>query len=294
MTRLTLVTTATEARLEPLRLSFEDGLSVLVCEDADARARLAEMLVGLRHPRRGRVQLDDVELGSSAEQRARVASVLRDEILPDAPNVARAIELAFELRGVRATPEACLASFELQGLLALSPLALDAHELRAIAFAVAMTSSELAKALVVYDPFALSPLVTSSVVMENCRRLARERVVVALVPELEQAVRFGGRCMLLDGARVTSFGALLAGPPTVVFARSARAAELAALLGTDATIQHVEAIGAELRVTCADPIAFSRHLAQVALTHDIELHGLASPNPSLAERLHLRAHREGR
>jgi ABC-type molybdate transport system ATPase subunit len=294
VTRLSIATSRAEGRLEALALDFDIGVNVVVCDDAEVRARLAEMLTGLRRARAGSVRLDQTSLESSAQARARVSSVLREEALPEARDVAAALRRAFALRGVVAEPEACLAAFGLEGLLGVSPTSLDGQELRAVAFAIAMSCGDVAQALVLYDPFALTPLVPSRVVLESCRRFARERVVVALVPELSEALRLGGHCSLIERGRITAYGALAAGPPVVVRARSAHAAELAALLKAQGTAQHVESSGRELRITCADPVALSQTLVSTALEHQLDISGLALPDLALSSQLALRARREGR
>lgn len=294
MSELRLVTSAAEERLDALTLSFGKGQSSLVSDDAETLLRVAEMLVGLRQPRRGAAWLDAAALHAEPAARARVVSLLRDETLPRATSVEGSLTLAFALRGSKASPAACLAAFGLTRWLELSPTALAAQELRAVVFALSVACADVARAAVFYDPFALAPLISTRAVLAACQRLAEEHIVVTLVPELEHAVRLGGHCTLLQRGRVAPYGALAAGPPLTLSLRSPQASELAALLSSNAAVQHVEVVGGELRVSTANAITLSREITRLALDHRIELSGLALPSSSLSEQLWLRTQGEAR
>ncbi|MFZ5897190.1 MAG: hypothetical protein ACOY0T_39390 [Myxococcota bacterium] len=281
-----------DLRLGPLSIAFEPGLTCLVGDDLEALARLADILTGVRKPRRGVASLDGTALHSSPAARAGVASMLRDELLPPAPTLEQAVTLALSLRGVNTSARESLAALGLEAWLELACAELSAPELRTIALAIAVACSERAGALVLYDPLAGSCHVAPGFVIDLCRRLSLERSVVVLLGELAQAVRFGGRCVLLERGRISPFGALAATPPVALLIRSPEAPRFADVLRTLPAVTHVEVTGSELRVSGGDVNTISMEAVRLALAHEIALHGIELPAPSLAEQLRRRLQQE--
>lgn len=278
-----------DQRLGPLTLRFGVGLTSILSDDVESLGVLAEVLVGVRAPKRGAALLDNVALSGSAPARARVASVLHEEALLPGATVSAALGEALALRNASGSAESCLAAVGLQRLLPVAPGALDPSELRAVAFALALTLGEGSSLVVLHDPFALVPLVSARVVGESCRRLARERIVLALLSELDHGLELGGRCILLERGTPSPFGALAAGPSITVSVQSPEAARLAELAKQLPEASYVEVRNREVAITTHDPVALSRKLTSAAVAASIDITGLALPKASLHEQLWLRS-----
>ncbi|HET9933252.1 MAG TPA: hypothetical protein VFQ35_21255 [Polyangiaceae bacterium] len=278
-----------DRRVGPLTLRLGVGLTSILSDDAESLGALAELLVGLRAPKRGTVLLDNLALSGSAPARARVASVLREEALLPAPTVSAALSQALALRGAAGSAEACLAALGLERFLPVAPSALEPMELRAIAFALAAALAERSALLVLHEPFALVPLVPARVIVETCRRHARERIVVSLLSELDRGLELGERCLVLERGKPSPFGALAAGPTTTLSVRSPQAARLAELSQQFAEVSYVEVLGDEVSITTSDPVAFSRNLVSAAVEADLDITGVALPSASLHDQLWLRS-----
>ncbi|MGC4091919.1 MAG: hypothetical protein QM756_29360 [Polyangiaceae bacterium] len=263
-------------RFGPLSLDFEPGLSSVIGDDAAALAQLSEVLIGLRRPLRGEALLAEAALHSSPAARAEVASLLAEEVLPPARDVAASLSLAFGMRHVTESVRLCLSRFGLQLLLDVQPQTLSPRQLRAVAFAAMLSSAERARAVVLHDPFALVPLVSTEFVLDTCRRLAQERCVVVIGVTLPEALRLGGRSVVVERGRLHSFGALAAEPPVTLWLRSPEAARFAAVLRegaqlpVDVTLQDAST----LRLSGGDFATLSRIAVRAALQHSIELRSL--------------------
>ena len=278
-----------DLRLGPLALRFGVGLTSVLSDDAEALGALAEILVGVRAPKRGAVLLDSIEVLGSPVARSRVASVLREEALLPAATVSAALEGALALRRAPGSAAACLAAIGLERLLPVAPSALDASELRAVAFALALSLAEGSSLVVLHEPFALVPLVSGRVIVESCRRLARDRIVLSLLTELDRGLELGERCVLLDRGKQSPVVALAAGPSITLSVQSPEAARLAELSRQFPEASYVEVRNREVAITTYDPITLSRKIMSLALEAGIDVTGFALPNVSLHEQLWLRS-----
>lgn len=276
-------------RIGPLTLRFDVGLTSILSDDAASLGSLGDVLVGLAPPRRGAALFDGVALTNSPAARARVASMLRAEALPPAQTVEQAVQEVLALRQESASPAACLAALSLERFLPVSPGRLDANELRAVVFALALTLAERSALVVLHEPFALAPLVPARVVEQACRRLARERIVLVLLTELDHGLTLGERALLLERGKISPFGALACTPTARLLARSAEPTRLADLLRGCPEAVEIELIGSEVSIGTQDLAALSRKLVSLALEADLDLTSVSLPSTSLPEQLWRRA-----
>lgn len=284
MTELVLSDLVVE-RIGPLTLRFDVGLTSILSDDTASLAALGDVLVGLAPPKRGAAFFDGVALTSSPIARCRVASMLRTELLPPAPTVEQALAEVLALRQVTASPSACLGALNLARLLPIAPSRLEAGEVRAVAFALALALAEQSSLVVLYEPFALVPLVPARVIEQACRKLARERIALVLLADLNRGLELGARCLLLERGKVSSFGALAATPMVRLFVRSTEATRLADLLQGCPEASEVELRGPELSVSTYDPAALSQKLVSMALQAELDIESISLPNASLPEQL---------
>ncbi|MFO7181591.1 MAG: hypothetical protein DIU78_023010, partial [Pseudomonadota bacterium] len=222
--------------LGPLELTLEPGLHVVLGASNPDLACLIELSTGMRAPRRGRVQIDGIDVHASPVLRKRIASVLAHEELPPGRDVRTALARALSLRGVQASADALLEEVGASALAARDPRRLDARERRLAAFALALALND-APLLALADPLGLAPDVPHDFVIERCRAHAERAIVLVATPSLADAVRLGGSCLLLERGRLTTVqnGAPTVAPGLVV--RSAAARRLAALLAAEPAVQ---------------------------------------------------------
>jgi ABC-type thiamine transport system ATPase subunit len=221
-------------RLGPLTLRPGPGLTIVVSDELEPLARLLGVASGVRRPRRGSARLDGVNVRSSPRARRRLAALLAEEELVPSRSVGEAAQLAWDLRGVAGSAEACLREWGLGGLITTEPRRLLPERRRAVALALALGAP--AALVVLHDPLALAPLLGHAKIRDACWRAAESAVVLVGTPSFDDAKELGGELALLTRGRLAP--AISAAPwPREVLVRCAESARLAELLRADAELE---------------------------------------------------------
>ncbi|HEY8077507.1 MAG TPA: ATP-binding cassette domain-containing protein [Labilithrix sp.] len=228
------------AMIRNVALSWERGILAVVGAPQDGTSTLLAVLAGIARARGGVVT---VAGRSPDEARADVAYVPLEPVLPDALRVEEVCALASTIRREPPRPDR-LASLGLESLAKRRVKSLSLAEARAVALAIAITSS--ARVLLVEEPLAsLEPTAPGRVVDLLRGRAAAGACVVVTTASVRDATRLGDQLALLTA------GALVPLPPGLahaegggarlrVVAKAQGVAALLAALADDPAIASVE------------------------------------------------------
>jgi ABC-type taurine transport system ATPase subunit len=285
-----------DGQLLSVTATFDPGRWVVLGTDPVALARLVELVAGARSPRRGAVLLDERRLDDQPLQRRRVATLLDDEVLPDASDVATSLRFALSARGDQRTPAELLSRFELGELRARPSYGLTPAERRAVALALALSHVQ-ADVLALYEPLAAGARFGESRVLRALDEAdARGAIVIACVRELSDAHRLGGTVLVLDQSGLVSLPSTAVAPAGVLVdlrAKSERARELVAALAADPAVSGVRFDDARepgvLELSGSDADALALALARHAVERGVTLSEIRFGNPPLEALLAVRA-----
>jgi ABC-type thiamine transport system ATPase subunit len=272
--------------LGPLVARFTPGLHVVLGASTRDLGTLAELLGGLTTARRGRVLLDQRDIGRDPECRRRLAAVLADEELPAARDVLGALALSAELRQTALSPEGVLREAGLSALGSRDPKSLDATERREVALAFALGVPYPAL-VTLFDPLPLAARTGEDFLLGRCRERAKTSIVVVLSPSLSDAVKFGGKLWWLDRGRLEA-AEKTAHPviqPPVLLVRADSARRLSEELALDANVVSVHFDEAraprEFRITGTDLEALSVALSRAASGAAVSVESVSVELPAL-------------
>lgn len=295
MPRLALASVS-DGPLLSVTAAFEPGRFALLGTDAVALASFVELVAGNRSPRRGAVLLDDQRVDDQPLQRKRVATLLDDDVLPEARDVSAAVGLALRARGDQRTASELLSRFELGDLASRTPLSLSGAERRELALALAL-SHEQADVLALYEPFAAGARVGDERLLRALDEAERRgAIVIACVREIADARRLGGSALVLDQHGLLPLPAATLAPAGVsveLRVKSERARELAAALAADPEVSGVRFDEARepgvLELSGADAEALALALARHAVERGVQLSEIRVGAPPLEALLAARA-----
>ncbi len=186
-------------RGEVLGMRLDPGLHVVWSADADASAELADVLSGVRSPRRGSVRVFDADPFAAPMTRRRIGSLLASEPPLLASDVRSHVEAVRRLRETPSFDELAERAPWLSALGQRPSSSLDARERRLVAAALALESNQ-PQLVVLHEPFDLAPEVDPAWLFARIAQLATsEAVVVCITRDERDARRIGGSIWRLSG-----------------------------------------------------------------------------------------------
>lgn len=274
--------------LTAVSLAWGPGSHTVVGGPGDGGACLLALLAGLARPRAGLVRVLDGDPAAPLVRR-RVAYVPLDVALPDGLRAGEVLDLAALIRGepARAAAER-LAVLGVESLAVRPVRALSPGEVRAVAFAEALTST--ASVLLVEEPFvSLDPRATSRLA-EALRTRAREGAAVLIeTASVRDAAELGDDHTLLQSGAVAgqagSLEALAEFSPSGARVRIVTndAAALAAALAREEAVEAVARKEGAVVARGRNAAALARAAARAVVESGVEVTQLRFEPPSLEE-----------
>jgi ABC-type thiamine transport system ATPase subunit len=270
------------------------GRYVALSNEREPLQGLVALLSGRQAPRRGHVLLDGRAPAQSPDARRKLAALFHEEALPPARSVLLSTAKALTARGESPSgAEQLLQAAGLAALTGLAPGALNQHETRSVALALALAHAS-ANVAVLYEP--LSTLVPHAFVVAALDALTtRGALVLSATTSPADATLLGGRFLCVELGRVNSSEAVTArlgaGEWQQVLVETDDARKLSQLLlesahglSTElgASAQALKVSGPALDVTV-------RELTELARKHGIEIRRIEAAVPPVEALMAARA-----
>lgn len=187
------------AALDGVDLKLDAGIQGVLAEPGSGGADLVALSVGWDRPQSGRVRVDGADPFRRPDVRRRIASLLADERIPEAPTVAGAAARVFSARGDDRAMAPLFENMGLFGFLERRSASLSARETRKLALALALIHPRPVL-LSLHEPLAVG-LHPELVLLTLREHAARGAIVLAVTSSRRDAELLSGRVRVLQRGR---------------------------------------------------------------------------------------------